>query len=131
MDNEQLITAAKKMLDRETEVAIARATEEILCAKARLEEQLSLLAVAKAPADMLEWYVKTDGRVWSSKKKWLGNNRSIYISADGHYILDQGEFRLTPGLYRFFLIAIPEEPTYDKNGMGQDDYKYPIPPKPK
>lgn len=105
---------------------LKQALTELETKKDEVIKQLQTLAGLKAPTDLIDFYVKTGGKVWVSKRVFLrGIEREVNVTVRSTNLAAyEAPIQLPKGLYRLILMAIPEEAHPDRLGNEVDDYGY-------
>lgn len=95
-----------------------------------LKQQVEVLANLPVPKDLLDFYVKSGGRIWVSKLRGFVASddfriqhraRTLNYPEVGHSTTFEG---LPSGAYRFVLLAIPQDipKNFDKR-WGPDEWQ--------
>jgi hypothetical protein len=114
-------------LNQQTE--LKGALEELKATRDQLVDTLTLLAKLK-PFSLEDLYSQTNGRVFVSKSVYVANEYpgAIGIEVDRQSLSryqnlrSESEWQVPHGLYRFVLIAIPQEVPAKKGEPRMDDY---------
>jgi hypothetical protein len=92
----QLVELVKKQLtdEYERQKIMLEEQRDLKEAHSQLEQkfkniirQVEDLEKAKAPVDLIAWYVQTNGKVWISKKAFVSGNYPVEIGVDNRFIL--------------------------------------------
>ena len=92
------------------------------------KDQLGRLGELKVPLDILDMYMKTNGKVWVSKTVGVEEDVQFRLLRGGRDLFypnthsREPEFKLPLGVYKLVLIAIPQEFEVDKGGCIKDGY---------
>lgn len=127
----ELLDLTKKQLTEEFEKqkAILLEQRDVADAVAALTlkyniiiQQLEALETARVPGDLIDWFIKTQGKVFITKPAIVFDGPdSIQLYSNGRDIL-QRKLSLPTGLYRLVLIAIAEEEKPNEHGYIKDDF---------
>lgn len=134
---QQIEAKYKQLKDKlEEQHELRAAIDELTNTKNNLIRQLEVLQSVKVPTNLIDLYTNTGGRVWVSKRVFtqFEHPGAVDLTVSGRSLGNQhpnpDPMEFPRGLYRFVVIAVPQEPDdkAKKRGEVTDDYgsTYPI-----
>ena len=126
---QELIKRAAEQLEQKAQILkeelrqerdLNRALGELERTKNELVETIKSLTELGLPGDIIDFYVKHQGKVWASKRFVLEYRTRPEIRLRAWLPIETTE--LDPGLYKFIFLAVPMEVKPDRDGYITDDY---------